>query len=226
MSLSPAEQLLETAIDVHLDAVAGEPGAAARATGLLERYRADNPDNPVANAYYGSSLALLSRDEPNPLDRLKLVQRALKLLDNAAAAMPDHIKIRKLRGKVSFELPEHYFHRTTTAIDDYLYLFERELNEPGTLPLADYERMIAELGDAFERIDLPKQAERCRKELLGWTHNVELRAETEQKLLAGADKARTAGKRAAFNPADPGEWIVAAAGIAGISLINLARRKL
>jgi hypothetical protein len=112
------EKRLAVAIDLHNEAVAGKKGAVGESHRVFEKLRSEHPGHPIADAFHGSVMSLIARDESNPLTRLQWAKRGLKLLDEAIASDSSDSRIRMLRGKVAYRLPEQFFHRTRTVIED------------------------------------------------------------------------------------------------------------
>ncbi|AJY77467.1 hypothetical protein VN24_03475 [Paenibacillus beijingensis] len=154
------------AIKLHNDGVAGNQNAVQQANRVLAQLRKDYPGHPIADAFHGSVMALIARDESNPIERLQLARGGLKLLDGAVAADPQDRTIRMLRGNVAYQLPETFFHRTETAIEDYLVLINGELRNPGSLEKETYAKLVYELGDAFHRINRQQEAKLCWRRLV------------------------------------------------------------
>ncbi|CAM4009212.1 hypothetical protein [Alicyclobacillus pomorum] len=153
---------------------------AVEANQLLEQLRLDYPDHPLAEAYHGSILLLIARDKTNPLERLKWAKNGLKLLDKAVAAAPDDSRIRYLRGRSSYRLPEKYFQRTRTVIEDYTFLIDQE----GQLEVQGFDnsKLAYELGEAYRRIGRNEDAARCWTKLEQQTQDPEFRQLLRQKL--------------------------------------------
>lgn len=181
------EERLAEAIDLHNEAVAGKKEAVWKAHQEFERLRLDHPGHPVADAFHGSVMSLIARDESNPMTRLQWANRSLKLLDEAVDADPANSRIRRLRGNIAFRLPEEFFHRTETVIEDYLFLIDWELRYPGSLSIETYNKLIYELGEAYHRINRLQEAEMCWSKLLKQTDDPEYHRLIDQKLRRGKD---------------------------------------
>ena len=119
------EQVMAKGVELHDLAVQGKAGAAQEALQWLDQARQMEPDNPEAQAYYGSALALVGRDSIDPQERFTKVLRGLRILDRTAAAYGELIPVRVLRAYVNYRLPEEYFHRAQIAIDDFRFLIDR-----------------------------------------------------------------------------------------------------
>ncbi|RKP56233.1 hypothetical protein D7Z26_06225 [Cohnella endophytica] len=176
------EQRLASAVDLHNKGLIGDADAVREANIVFEQLRKDYPDHPIAVAFHGSIMSLIARDESNPMIRFQWANRGLKLLDEAVASSPLDNRIRMLRGSISYHLPEQFFHRTETAIEDYLILIDRELHTPGSIPKEKYEKLIYELGDAYHRTDRLQEAELCWSMLLTQTADPKYRHLIKQKM--------------------------------------------
>ena len=110
--------------------VDGDKTAVQETFDLINKVRRIFPVNPLIDAYYGSILALLGRDALDPMERLGKVHQGLKYLDKAVQQEPDHLEIRILRGYVCYRLPEIFFHKTATGVEDFTYLRECYQKDP------------------------------------------------------------------------------------------------
>lgn len=164
---SPAvlDPQLAEAIRLHQVGLAGDPASVRAAEALLNGYRKSHPGDALATAYHGSAMSLLARDETIPLERMRLAKKGLGLLDEAVAAAPANRTIRMLRGGVAYRLPESYFQRTETAIEDFLVVIYGEITSPGSLPKETYMKLIRELGDSYQRLGRVSEADICSRQL-------------------------------------------------------------
>jgi len=143
---------LEKVIRLHREGLRGSVTAVQEAHRLLERLRIEHPGDPLADAYHGNIMILIARDKTKPLEKLNWSKSGLKLLDAAATAAPKDGMIRLLRGKSTYMLPEKYFRRADTAIEDYTFLIEREKRGEGFLEKEEYWQLVYELGEAYRRV--------------------------------------------------------------------------
>lgn|GEM_PF-1875402 len=167
------EDRLEGIISIHKRGLNGDASAVKEADRLLEALRSDFPNRPIADAYHGSTMVLVARDKSRPFDKLKWSRNGLKLLDKAVAADPGNLTIRLLRGKAAFQLPEKYFQRTQTAIEDYTYLLNRE-GKQRFLGSRESLRMNYELGEAYRKIGRNADAIAVWKQMLDQTQDPQL----------------------------------------------------
>jgi tetratricopeptide (TPR) repeat protein len=151
--------LLKQAIDLHQQAAKGDKEAVNEAYKLLNEIRIQSPQNNLVNAYYGSVITLMGRDAVDPMKRFEKTLKGLKILDQAVQKEPENIQIRILRANICFRLPEMYFHRTTTAIEDYNYLLRRHEQDPNIFPEASYYQFLYDLGNAYQNIERKNDAE-------------------------------------------------------------------
>lgn len=160
------------------------PAAIQEANQLAERLRLDYPDNPHAEAYHGSILLLIARDKTNPLEGMKWAKNGLKLLDKAVMTAPRDSRVRYLRGRSSYRLPEKYFQRTRTVIEDYSFLVDQESLQEGHLGAmgVNYSKLVYELGEAYRRIGRNEEAAGYWAKLEEQTQDPEFRQLLRQKL--------------------------------------------
>lgn len=178
------DEKLNKIISLYKDGAEGNVTAVQEANQLLEQLRLDYPDHPLVEAYHGGIMLLIARDKSNPLEKLSWAKNGLKLLDKAVAADPQDCWVRYLRGRSAYKLPERYFQRTRTAIEDYSFLIHQELLQEGNLEAMgiDYSELAYELGEAYCRIGRNEDATRCWTKLEQQTQDPEFRQLIRQKL--------------------------------------------
>jgi hypothetical protein len=174
------DERLGKIISLYKEGAKGNVTAVQEANQLLERLRLEHPDHPLAEAYHGSIMLLIARDKTNSLERLRWAKNGLKLLDKAVAAAPHDSRIRYLRGRSAYRLPEKYFQRTRTVIEDYTFLIDQEgqLEAMGI----DNSKLTYELGEAHRRIGRNEDAARCWTKLEQPTQDPEFRQLLRLKL--------------------------------------------
>ncbi|WP_027087553.1 hypothetical protein [Cohnella panacarvi] len=145
--------------------IAGDKQALNEAEELLESLRGEYPGRPLADAYHGGIMILKARDKRIPLLKLRHARKGLKLLDHAAAAAPQDLTVRLLRGKAVFHLPEEHFRRTATVIEDYTLLLRHEDELKKRVNPEGVPQLIDELGDAYLRVGLHQDAANCWRRL-------------------------------------------------------------
>lgn len=212
---------LASAVRLHREGVAGSKEAVQRAQVQFKSLHEQYPDSAAVKAYYGSTLALMARDSLRPSERLNMAKQALALLDEAVAAEPEERSHRMLRGKLAYRLPEPFFHRTDTAIEDYAMLIDLELSNPGSLDSKTYAQLVFELGEAYYRTQRPKEAKLC------WSILPKL--SNDEKLINLARvKSKSASRKLSASANDKFELRDLAGviiGFAGASLLNFTKRK-
>ncbi len=154
---------LQEAIVLHDKGVAGDKSAVQKAYDILEKQYEVQRDNERVRAYFGSTKALMGRDEEHPSKRIQYVLSGLKLLDQVVEESPELIEVRLLRGNICGSLPEMYFNRTETAIEDFRYLIERYNENENTLTAEQYESVLKNIIEAFETLNRREEAEPYRK---------------------------------------------------------------
>jgi tetratricopeptide (TPR) repeat protein len=212
---------LSAAIRKHNEGVAGSKEAVQRAQALFKSLHEQYPDNAAVKAYYGSTLALMARDANRPSDRLGLAKQGLALLDEAVAAEPEERSLRMLRGKIAHRLPEQFFHRADTAIEDYAMLIGHELENPGSLEQTTYAQLVYELGEAYYRTNRLKEAKLCWSMLPKLTNDGKLINQSRAKNKTVSRKLSSPANEK-FELRDLAGVII---GIAGASLLRFTKRK-
>ena len=148
----PFDEALAKGIEFHNLAVRGEKTATKLAIGWLERARQLRPESPEAEAYYGSSLALVGRDSIDPQERFARVLQGIKLLDEVVDAHQEEVTVRIVRAYVNYRLPEVYFHRTQVAINDFSFLIAQYEKDNSVFAQELYWRLLFDLGKAHMNI--------------------------------------------------------------------------
>ncbi|WP_257962466.1 tetratricopeptide repeat protein [Bacillus sp. UMB0893] len=165
------EIFLEQVVPLHKNALGGNKKAVQDMKQLVERARSDYPEHPLVEAYNGITMMLIARDKTSPLGRLRGAKAGLKILDEAVSAAPQDSRIRLLRGRASYRLPEQHFQLAQTVIEDYTFLIDREMHEEGFLETENYLQLIYELGEVYCRIGRNQAAAMCWKRLMNETQN-------------------------------------------------------
>ncbi|MCX7922093.1 MAG: tetratricopeptide repeat protein [Clostridia bacterium] len=157
---------LEEAIKLHKLGTEGDKEAVKKCYELLKMIHSTQPGNYLAEAYFGSATSLLGRDEINPNQRFKLAMKGLKLMDNAVSKQPDNIEIRLLRGQVCYRLPEMYFHRTATALEDFDFIISTYEKDANSVSDETYRQVLFNLGGAYKNLNRMQEAENVWRKLL------------------------------------------------------------
>jgi len=116
-----AQVTMEQAVALHEAARDGDDAATARAVEAFEALVAAQPENPLANAYLGSSYALTARDARSVVDKVRFTNRGLRHLDTAVALAPNDFAARLIRANVTVALPT-VFGRRDAALKDMMAL--------------------------------------------------------------------------------------------------------
>ncbi|WP_027085916.1 tetratricopeptide repeat protein [Cohnella panacarvi] len=156
---------LDEAIKRHGKGIQGDRQAAADAYAQLSELRKADPNDALTEAYYGSSLALTARDETRILDKADKANQGLASLDRAVAMAPGNAVIRLIRANVCLRLPEDFFGRTQTAINDFSELLARNEKKPGFLTPVQHKEALQGLAKAYESIGKLNQARSIRQQL-------------------------------------------------------------
>ncbi len=109
-----------------------------------QAYEADF-ENPLAEAYYGSSLALTGRDASDTNVSFGNAIQGMKHLTNAIKRDPENWEIRLLRAYLAYSLPEAFFHTTSQAIEDFLYLKNTYEQNNRLFPKELYRKVVNDL---------------------------------------------------------------------------------
>lgn len=152
------DEVFREAANLYMLGVGGDKQAVKDAIDLLKKLHSHEPENHVVEAYLGSALALIGRDAVSPIEKFKNTNNGLKMLDHAVISEPDNIEIRNLRANVSFKLPEMYFHRTSVAIEDFLYIASRYEEDDTVFSPNLYFQTLFNIGSAFKTLGYTQDA--------------------------------------------------------------------
>lgn len=166
-----AGDYLSQGIALHDRAVQGDKGATKEAYALLRKAHEADPADPVAEAYFGSATALCGRDAVDPNERFSQAMRGLKILDRAVQKAPDNVKVRTLRAYVCHRLPETYFHRSRTAVEDFTKLITMYEEGSGAFGEGFYRQALFDLGGAYRNLGREGEAQKTWDKLLSVTND-------------------------------------------------------
>ncbi len=151
------EDSLKEAIELHDKGIDGDQESAEQSLKLLKKIKLQQPNNSLVLAYFGSATALTAKYHPNLIEKSKLANKGLRSLDQAVSLDSNHADIRLLRGYVSFKLPEMYFKRTKTAIEDFTFLTD-SFAKGRKIPEKLYWQLMFDLGVAYQTIGNEEEA--------------------------------------------------------------------
>lgn len=151
LSNSPWEKHFFEAKALYKNGVNGDADAARQASKLLEALHRQIPANTLIEAYYGGAYVLLAREEKNLVNKGKISNQGLKILDNAFRKDPDNIEIRILHAYVLKNLPD-WLNRGPDAIEDFLYLKSRYEAAPGVFNEELYKKIQSDIDEIRNRL--------------------------------------------------------------------------
>jgi len=145
--------LVAKGVSLHDKARLGDVHATREACEVFRLAHQLDPDDATVLAYYGSALSMTGRDAVDPNLKVQNALRGLKLLDQAVQADPDNITVRVLRAYVNYRVPEHFFNRTSVAVEDFTYLANRYEEDPKILSRSSYWEILFHLGKAYQTLE-------------------------------------------------------------------------
>lgn len=163
------DKIFAEAVKLHNLGVDGDKEAVIKVYKLFEKMYEEDPDNHLVAAYYGSVTTLLGRDAIDPAEKFQKALKGNKILDRAVASDPNNHEIRILRGYVSYRLPEMYFHRTATAVEDFNYLVSSYEQDNSVFSREFYWQLLFDLGAAYKTLGQKQEAESTWTKLLSST---------------------------------------------------------
>jgi tetratricopeptide (TPR) repeat protein len=168
---SNTQKLLTEGVKLHELGIQGDKNAVKKAYDIFKKLNESDPQNLVVEAYLGSVTSLLGRDSVDPNQKLKLALQGLKILDKVISKDPNNIETRSIRAYVNFNLPEMFFHRTASAIEDFkslIYLYEHDNK---ALSEEFYWQILYDLGVAYKRLGKKENTQDVWAKLLKVTKN-------------------------------------------------------
>lgn len=181
--MSHQKPFFAQAVKLHERAVHGDKQAVKQAYELFKNLVQLDPQDRLAQAYLGSTTSLLGRDALDPIERHNYATKGLKLLDEVVVKEPHNLEIQSLRAYVCFNLPEPFFHRTVTAIEDFKHLASRYEQDKNSLTEKFYHQVLFDLGVAYKRLNRLDEAKATWNKLLQVTTNPKYRKLVSQEGL-------------------------------------------
>lgn len=171
LSVKDKRSYYQEAIRLHELGFAGNKKASRLAMEMWEQATEAYPNDPVAMAYYGSSMALVGRDAGDPQLMFGNGMRGLKIIRQACGMDPNNLELRRLRAFVLYALPESFFHLSTQAIKDFQSLIAAYKNNKKIFSPEIYHEILYDLGIAYERTSNEEKAKNVWRELLTESSN-------------------------------------------------------
>lgn len=181
---------LEEAIKNHEDGIKGNKLSVKKAYTGLKDLHEKHPNDLNIKSYFGSATTLLARDASSVTDKMKYALEGLKKLDQVVEKNPDFITARILRGNVSYRLPELYFQRTATAIEDFRYLIEVFESNKSILSEREYVEILKNLVGAFKRLNQHENAQNYQEKLKAFkqTDITKTNTETQTQMMSSVNE--------------------------------------
>lgn len=171
LSVDDKKNFFREATRLHELGLGGNKKAAHLAMDMWEDAAEAYPDDPIAQAYYGSSMALVGRDAGEPQLMFGNGLRGLKIIRQACGMDPDNLDLKRLRGFLLYSLPESFFHLGTQAIKDFQDLAAAYKKNRRIFSQEMYHEILYDLGMAYQRTSNEENAQRVWRELLNETTN-------------------------------------------------------
>ena len=149
---------LSDAIKLHEEGIKGNKQSVKNAISAFKDLAKQQKNNLEIKAYLGSATTLLGRDASSVTDKMKYALEGLKILDEVVQEAPNLVIARVLRGNVSYRLPEMYFQRTSTSIEDFSFLVSAYEKDSSILTEAEYVDILKNVIDACKRVNQIEKA--------------------------------------------------------------------
>lgn len=168
---SDLARLFKEGIRLHNLGVEGNADAAVKAKEVLQKVYDQAQKNPLVEAYYGSSIALVGKYSTDSQTMFGSAIQGMKLLNHAVEADSSNPKLRYLRGNLLYSLPESFFHTSEKAAKDFKFVAAEHERNPDILSKDKYWQMLYDLGVCYERMNQTEQALKVWKKLLRITND-------------------------------------------------------
>lgn len=143
--------MLVEAIKEHDAGIKGNKESVKKAHDQFKKLYEQQPNNKEIKAYFGSATSLIARDAHSVTEKMKFALEGLNLLDEVIEVDSNCIVARFLRGHVAYRLPDLYFQRSKTAIEDFSYLVEVYEKDSTILNDVEYVEILKNLVESFKR---------------------------------------------------------------------------
>jgi len=152
------KEVPQEGLQYYEQALEGDREAAFKAFDIFSQAMEKHRRNPLVQAYYADCLSMTGKYQEDVPGMIGLTIQAMKTYDRLVADYPDNVQLRLMRAYHSYRLPETFFHRTATAIEDFLVLTERYRDDSSILPEPLYWQMLFDLGAAYARLGMEEEA--------------------------------------------------------------------
>ncbi|MCL6477406.1 MAG: tetratricopeptide repeat protein [Peptococcaceae bacterium] len=186
--LSPdnREEICQEGVRLYDLAMDGNKAAAAAALELWQKVHETDPGDTLAQAYYGSCLALVGQDSNDPGVFFGYIIKGLKMINHAAAQDQNNPWIRMLRAYMAYSLPQPFFsNKIGQAIEDFQFLKTYYEQDNTAFPAEQYGKILYGLGMAYERTGDIKNAGKIWKELLQVSKDPKYRTLLKDRIVSG-----------------------------------------
>lgn len=161
----------------------GDKQAVVDCIAALDQQLARKPDDQLARVYLGSAWTLRSRDLPFGPAKLSALRKGLALMDEAAKAAPDDLKVLLLRAVTNEALPR-FLGRKRVAHQQLEELERRVAADAAKLDAADRQLLYLNAGQAASEAG---ETERARAL---WQRGLTIKADAKLKKEIQAALAR------------------------------------
>lgn len=147
-------------------ALAGDREATRSALELWEGIYQNNPEDTMAQAYFGGCLTLEARNDDFNEMTFRHTAEGLKLVNRAVEREPGNLRLRYLRAYLTYHAPEDTFRMNEVAIEDFTVLKQSYEEDNQSFNTELYHQILYDLGFAYKRAKEPEQAKNVWSKLL------------------------------------------------------------
>lgn len=151
-------ELPEEGLQFYERALEGDKEAAFKAFEIFSQAMEKHRRNPLVQAYYADCLSMTGKYQEDVPGMIGTTIKAMKTYDRLVYDYPENVHLRLMRAYHSYRLPETFFHRTATAIEDFNVLVERYRTDASILPEPVYWQILFDLGAAYSRLGMNEEA--------------------------------------------------------------------
>ncbi|MEW6696854.1 MAG: hypothetical protein ACOY35_11585 [Bacillota bacterium] len=131
-------------------ALAGDREATRSALELWEGIYQNNPEDTMAQAYFGGCLILEARNDDLSEMAFRHTAEGLKLVNRAVERDPGNLRLRYLRAYLTYRAPDDTFRMNEVAIEDFTVLKQSYEEDNQSFNTELYHQILYDLGFAYE----------------------------------------------------------------------------
>ena len=142
---------IEEGFKLYTRAREGDQEATRKAYDYFNKLHMSYPGDDLVAAYYADCLSMTGRDATDSSVQFANAIGAIMTLEKLVNKAPDNFDIRLIRAYHAYRLPEAFFRRTRTAIEDFEYIIQRYNQDSSLMTEEAYWQLVYDLGKVYQR---------------------------------------------------------------------------